>query len=255
MSHILYKKEGHIAHISLNNPESLNALTTDIAKDFEAIWSDFRDDKNMWVAILSGEGKSFCAGADVKKMERNKWEFRQSLIWGDFSISSKIHKVWKPVIAAAHRHVYGAGLFLFLEADIRIACDDTLFGIPEGKVNVPTLFAPFITKYMPRAIASELLYTGKPINARRANDLGLVNRVVPKSLLMSTAQEIADSICENGPLSIWATKQLLCQGEYMDYEGALALIEKIVPPIFNSDDSIEAKQAFLEKRNPVWRLR
>ena len=121
MSQILYKKEDHIAYISLNNPDSLNALNLEMAKEFEAIWVDFRDDKEMWVAILSGEGKSFCAGADVKKMERGGWQFRQSLILGDYSVSSRRHNIWKPIIAAVHRHVYGAGLLLALESDIRIA--------------------------------------------------------------------------------------------------------------------------------------
>jgi enoyl-CoA hydratase/carnithine racemase len=255
VSQILYKKENHIAYISLNNPESLNALNLEMAKEFETIWVDFRDDKKMWVAILSGEGKSFCAGADIKKMERGKWKFRQSIILGDYSVSSKRHNIWKPIIAAVHRHVYGAGLLLALESDIRIASDDALFGIPEGKVNVPTLFAPFASRYMPHAIACELLYTGKPIDAQRAYQVGLVNKVVSRDHLISAATEIGKQICENGPLSIWATKELFCRGGDMDYEGALALIEHMVPPIFNSEDSIEAKQAFIEKRKPVWKLK
>lgn len=255
MSQILYKKEGHIAYISLNNPESLNALNLEMATKLEAIWIDFRDDLSVWVAILSGEGKSFCAGADVKQMERGKWQLRQSIILGDHSISPTRHNVWKPIIAAVHRHVYGAGLLLALESDIRVAADDALFGIPEGKVNVPTLFAPFASSYMPRAIAGELLYTAKPIDAQRAYHLGLVNRVVPRDRLLATATEIAQQICENGPLSIWATKELFCRGENMAHDGALALIEHIATPIFNSADSIEAKQAFIEKRKPVWQLR
>ena len=255
MSQILYNKEDHIAYISLNNPESLNALNLEMAKEFEAIWVDFRDDKEMWVAILSGEGKSFCAGADVKKMERGGWQFRQSLILGDYSVSSKRHNIWKPIIAAVHRHVYGAGLLLALESDIRIASDDALFGIPEGKVNVPTLFAPFASRYMPRAIACELLYTGRPIDAQRAYQVGIVNKVVSRDQLISSATEIGKQICENGPLSIWATKELFCRGEDMNYEAALALIEHIVPPIFNSEDSVEAKRAFIEKRKPVWKLK
>ncbi len=151
--------------------------------------------------------------------------------------------------------MYGAGLLLALESDIRVASEDALFGIPEGMVNVPTLFAPFICKYMPHAVACELLYTGKPMNAQRAFQIGLVNKVVSKDELMTAARETARQICENGPLSIWATKELLCRGGEMDYAGALALIEHLVPPVFNSEDSIEAKQAFIEKRKPVWRMK
>lgn len=255
MSQVLYKKEGHKALIMLNAPEDLNAINLSMVKELAEIWCDVSDDDNIWVAILSGEGKSFCSGANVKKMERGSWQLRDSLLLGDHRLSPSNYGVWKPVIAAVHRHVYGAGLSLALESDIIVASEDALFGIPEGKVNVPTLFAPVISKYLPHSIASELMYTGKPIDAQRAYQLGLVSRVVPKSELSDTAQTIAEQICENGPLSIWATKKLYYQGFNLDYEGILPIIEKIAVPVMNSEDSVEARRAFMEKRKPDWKLR
>ena len=254
MEQILYKKEGHIAYISLNNPDSLNALNRSMAQSLREVWLDFRDDKNLWVAILSGEGKSFCAGADVKEMERGKWTIRQSLIFGDDRSMPSSHNVFKPIVAAVHRHVVGAGLLLALESDIRIASADALFSLPEGKVNIPTLLAPFIEKYMPRGLAAELMFTGKPIDAERAYQVGMVNRIVTREKLMETAKEVAGQICELGPLSIWATKEMMCRCEHMDYDGAVAMIEHIATPVWNSQDSREAKQAFVEKRKPVWTL-
>jgi E-phenylitaconyl-CoA hydratase len=255
MALVLYKKEEHIAYISLNRPENLNAINRTMTRELAKIWVDFRDDKNLWVAILSGEGKSFCVGADVKEMERGRWEFSQSLFFGDDRVIPSNYRIWKPVIAAVHRHVLGGGLILALECDIRIASDDAIFGIPEGRVNIPFLFAPFISDYLPRAIASELMFTGRPISSERAYQLGLINISVPYNELMSTATNMAKEICENGPLSNWATKELFYRSRNMDFQSALAFVEHIAPPVWNAEDSVEAKRAFLEKRKVKWKLR
>jgi len=255
MSRIIYRKDGHIAYISLNNPERLNAINRNLVKELREVWIDYRDDQNLWVAILMGEGKSFCTGADVKEMDRGEWHLRQSLIYGDDRISSREYGLWKPIIAAVHRHVFGAGLMLALEADIKIACEDALFGIPEGRVNIPTLMAPFLTDYMPRSLAAELIFTGKPIDAQRAYQSGMINKIVSREQLLPAAEEVARQICENGPLSIWATKELFYRTRYMDNNSAIALIEHIAVPVWNSNDSKEGKQAFIEKRKPQWQLR
>ena len=252
---VLYRKEGHIAYISLNRPESRNAINRAITKELAKIWIDFRDDDNLWVAILSGEGKSFCAGADVKEMERGQWQWRQSLIYGDDRVGPSNYKIWKPLIAAVHGHVFGAGLILTLECDIRLAADNALLGVPESRVNVPFLYAPFIFDHMPRAIAAELTFTAKPLDAQRAYQLGLINRIVQSDQLLPAATSIAREICENGPLSIWASKELFYRCHDMDHESALALAEHIAPPVFNAEDSVEAKQAFIEKRKPEWKLK
>jgi len=251
---VLYEKKGHIAYIRLNRPESLNALSRAMVKEIAKIWADFRDDNNLWVAILSGEGKSFCSGADLKEMERGKWEFRQSLLFGDDRVCPVNYEVWKPIIAAVQGHANGAGLWLALDCDLRIAADDAIFGIREARANVPTLFAPFLPDYMPRAIAAELLFTANWIDAQRAYQVGLVNKVVPGSQLIPTATTIAEEICECGPLSIWASKELFCRG-YMDRQSTLALVKHIATPPWNAGDSIEGKQAFIEKRKPQWKLK
>jgi E-phenylitaconyl-CoA hydratase len=255
MSEVLYKKEGHIAHIRLNRPESRNAINRPLVRELAKIWVDFRDDGDLWVAILSGEGKSFCAGADVKEMERGKWRFRQSLVYGDERVGASNYQIWKPMIAAVHGHVYGAGLLLALESDIVVASEDALIGIPEARVNVPFLFAPFIYDFMPRAVANELMFTGKPLDAQRAYQLGIINRVVPSQEILSTARQIAEDICLCGPLANRAAKELAQRGRDMDFNSAVALIEHIAVPVWNAEDSIEAKQAFIEKRKPQWKLK
>lgn len=251
---VLYKKQEHIAYITLNRPESLNTFRP-MAKEINKIWVDFRCDNDLWVAILNGEVRSFSVGVDVKEMERGKWQFRQSLILGDDFIRPFAYQVWKPIIAAVHGHVFGMSLMLALDCDIRIAVDDALFGIPEAKVNVPVLFAPFLPHYLPRGVAAELLLTGNPIDAQRACQLGLVTKVVPGDQLISTATTIVEGICDNGPLASRATKEIFYRSCDMDYASAIALTEHIATPIFNSEDSIEAKRAFNEKRKPQWKLK
>ena len=255
MPEVLYEKNGHLAFIRLNRPESLNAINRSLADELIKVWVDFREDKNLWVAVLSGEGKSFCAGADVKEMERGKWEFRQSLLFGDKPIGPSNYKVWKPIISAIQGHVNGAGLWLALETDIRISADNALFGTREAKANVPALVAPFLSHYLPRGIAAEILFSAKPINAQRAYQIGLVNKVVPEGQLMTEAIDMAEEICDCGPLSVWASKELFLRTRDMDYQSALSLVEQIAPPVWNSEDSIEAKQAFIEKRKPQWKLK
>ena len=155
MSDVIYEKRGHIADIRLNRPSSLNALTITVARELGKIWCDFRDSKELWVAILSGEGRSFCAGADVKEMKVGKWDMRQSLIFGDVRLTPSNYNVWKPIIGALHGFVYGAGLWLALECDLRIASKNARFATPEGRVGLVTLFAPFFFDYLPRSVAND----------------------------------------------------------------------------------------------------
>jgi enoyl-CoA hydratase/carnithine racemase len=255
MPELLCEKKEHIAFIRLNRPESLNAINRSLANELIKVWVDFREDKNLWVAILSGEGKSFCVGADVKEMERGKWEFRQSLLFGDKPIGPSNYKVWKPIIAATQGHVNGAGLWLACECDIIISADNALFGTRETRVNIPALVAPFLSDYLPRGIAAEILFTAKPIDAQRAHQVGLVSNVVPEEQLMTEATNMAEEICECGPQSVWASKELLLRTRDMDYKSALSLVEHIATPVWNSEDSIEAKKAFAEKRKPRWQLK
>jgi len=255
MSEVIYDKKEHIAFIRLNRPESLNAINRALANALIEVWLDFRDDKNLWAAVLSGEGKSFCAGADVKEMERGRWEFRQSLLFGDKPIGPSNYKVWKPIIAATQGHVNGAGLWLALECDLRISAENTLFGTREARANVPALVAPFLFDHLPGSVASEILYTAKPINAKRAYTLGLVNKIIAEGELLTEATNMAEAICQCGPLSVWASKEMALRTRYMDYQSALSLVEHIATPVWNSEDSIEGKQAFIEKRKPKWKLK
>lgn len=254
MPEVVFEKKGHMAFICLNRPESLNAINRRMADLLVNAWCELRDDKELWVGIVTGSGKSFCAGADIKEMERGRWKFSDSLLFGDNPIGPGNYRLWKPLIAATQGHVNGAGLWLALQCDMRVATDDAMFGAGEARWNIPALIAPFLSDYFPRGVAAELLYTARPITSEKAYELGVVNRVVPKDQLLAEATKIAESICDCGPLAVWASKELSLRSDKLDFHSAVALVEHIATPVWNSQDSIEAKQAFLEKRKPKWRL-
>lgn len=255
MPSVLYEKNGRIAYITLNRPERLNAANIEVVEELGKIWVDLRDDDNLWVAVLSGSGKSFCAGADVGGIPTGGWTISKSITFGDKPIGPSNYRVWKPIVAALHRHVLGAGFWLALECDIRIAADDCLFGLPEPKTGIPTVFSAFLPRYMPQAIASELLLLGEPITAQRAYEIGLVNKVVPRDRLMAEATAMAEKLCENGPLALRAMKELMHRGNNMDFTGIIALVEHVCAPVMNSQDHVEGRAAFKEKRRPIWQGR
>lgn len=256
MPRVLYRVEDHIAYISLNNPQSLNSITYEMVLALEKIWRDVRDNTDVWVVILAGEGKSFCSGADVSSMDRSAWKVKtHSFLMGEHRAGPLYHNVFKPIIVAVQRHVYGMGIAFVMESDICIAADDALFGFPEAKLNVSTIVAPFIGRFLPHSVTSEMLYTAKPIPAERAYQLGLCNKVVAREDLMKEAVTMARGICENGPLANFATKELVQRGRGLDYDSMIPLIEKLHEPVMNSEDGKEAISAFAQKRKPVWKLR
>jgi len=253
---VKYEKAGKIAMITLNRPERLNAIDFKTTEELIKIWIDFRDDDRLWVAILNGEGRSFCAGADVGKMDLGgTWNIKKSLIYGDKKMGPSHYGVWKPIIAAVHGYVLGAGFYLALECDLVIAADDAEFGLPEPKVGIPTLFASSLSYYLSPCLAMELLLTGERINAKRAYEMGLLNQVVPRDLLLDSAKSMAEKICQNGPLSLRAMKEVFQRSREMDSTSRLALLEQIFTPVMNSEDAAEGKKAFQEKRKPQWKSR
>ena len=143
-----------------------------------------------------------------------------------------------------------------LTCDIRIAADDTKFGAPEVKLSRVVNFAGLITQYVPKGIANELLLVGDPINPERAYQLGIFNMLVPGEELMPAATRLAERLCENGPVAMKSTKEILHRSEEIpSYDGKLSLAEAMYPSVATSEDYREGATAFKEKRKPVWKGR
>jgi len=261
MRFVLYEKKGKIAYITLNRPEKLNAINPEFLRELIGVWVDFRDDDSLWVAVISGKGKAFCTGADVVGLGEDAFSTlgreRPSFISTSPALQATPTRygIWKPIIAALHGYVIGAGLWMALGCDIRIAAKDAVFVLPEPKFGLPTTIAALIHYFLPRGIAYEMLLVGDKVDARRAYEVGLVNRLVPNEELMDAATALANRICENAPLAVRAMKEVLERGKDMDYEGALALTEYVFAAAINSEDLKEGYKAFKERRKPEWKGR
>lgn len=237
MSLVKYEKKGKIVHITLNNPDKRNRLSTELVTDLGKAWVNFRDDDDALVAILRGEGNSFCAGADLSTSNRRVVidpAARPSSLFANsltFNASPLRYEIWKPVIAALNGYVIGGGFWLALTCDIRIAAADTLLGLPEPKMNMGTIFAGLLPRYVPLSVASELLLIGDMINAQRAYEAFIVNKVVPNEQLLPTAITVAERLCENGMPAVKAIKEALLKGMDTGYLGTLWLSEYIFNPL------------------------
>lgn len=247
MSLHIYEKKGRIAYITLNRPEKMNALNTTLIYEMSEIWKDFRDDDNVWVGILTGAGKAFCVGADYQSIEEPG--FTTTPIE-----NPSYHNVYKPIICAINGHALGRGLGLALGCDIRISVEDAEFGCPEPKFGTVTrvdIFEPFI----PRGIAYELLITGDRINAKRAYEIFLINKVVLREKLLDEAISLAERLCENAPLAVRGIKEMLCKNRLLRQNEINDLFESIKNRIRGSKDYEEGIKAFMEKRKPIWQGR
>ena len=247
---LLYQKEGRVVTITINRPEALNAFDPETTFEFSEATTRFRDDRDAWVAIITGAGeKSFSAGADLKKLV----PARVAKTYEPPPMIMSGLEIWKPLIAAVNGSALGGGLELALACDLRIAAEHAIFGLPEVKWSLIPGWGGTqrLHRLIPRAKAAEMLFTGEPIDAQEALRLGLVNKVVPYSELMSTAREWANKICENGPLAVSAAKEAMMRGGNMNLEDGLKLEFLLADHLVTgTDDGKEGPRAFAERRKP-----
>ncbi|HEX9726580.1 MAG TPA: enoyl-CoA hydratase/isomerase family protein [Vicinamibacteria bacterium] len=237
---ILYQSKNGIAIITLNRPDKLNAMNDDMWGALEATWQRFSysDDR---VAILTGAGdKAFCVGADLESPSLEVWR----------SIPGQIVDVEKPLISAVFGHCLGGGMGLVQYSDICVAADDTRFAFPEAKVGLAIGGASSLVSRIPHKIAMELMLTGDPIDAQRAYELGLVNKVVPRAELMTTAMDYATRLAGNAPLALAMLKKYARASMPKGATELAALYRREAETIFSSKDAKEGVAAFREKRKP-----
>jgi len=217
MSSALYEKRDRIAYITLNRPAALNALDDALNDELWTIWQDFNDDPAVDVAILSGSGKAFCAGADLKTFIP-KWEHANMLdvrrnaargIGGGLTRGQ--HRITKPVIAAINGHAIGGGFELALACDIRIAAESAKFGVFEVRQGLHQGDGGLVrlVAIAGMAVALDLTLTGREVLAEEALRLGLVNRVVPTEEVISTAETYARMILGNSQQAIRSAKETI----------------------------------------------
>jgi len=242
-----YVKTDGIAYVALNRPDKLNAMNAQMHDELGRVWEDFRDDPAMRVAILSGNGRCFSAGADLSGGAPTDYRYT-----GEFPDITQTRNVFKPIIAAMHSHVVGYGLWIALDTDIRIAADDVSFWLPEPQWGIATIPAAWFPKIMPWAIASELLLLAERIDAQRAYQVGLVNKVVAPDQLMAEAERVANRICELSPMAVQGMKESMVRAATLDYNAVDQITDWIQTRVMTSEDRKEGAKAFLEKRRVEW---
>ncbi len=252
-----YEKEGRIAIFTINRPEVRNALNMETMRELRKVMTDFRDDPDLWVGIVTGAGdKAFCGGADIKDTLpfmrehcRDPWAMPASIMRG--------LEMWKPLVAAINGMALGGGLELALACDIRIAADNARLGTTE--VNLGLIPGWGGTQRLPRVIpwckAAELLLMGRPIDAEEAYRIGLVNKVVPQAEVLATAKEWAQIICNAAPLAVRSAKEAMLRGAAMTLEEGLRLENALVAYVMGTEDFAEGTRAFVEKRKPDYKAK
>jgi enoyl-CoA hydratase/carnithine racemase len=241
----------HVASITLNRPQRLNALDAEHYRALSEAWIRVRDDHDIRVAVVTGAGeKSFSTGADLKSFANNPAPISDMWLTQRDQLLNRGLEVWKPVIAAVNGHCLGGGMTLLLGTDIRVAVPHATFGLSEVKRGfiAGNGGTQRILKQLPYAIAMEVLLTGDAFDAETAARWGLINRVVPPGELMQTAMAYAKRIAANAPLAVQAAKELAVRAEDMDLVTGLRVEQMWNRLLRVSDDAKEGPAAFAEKR-------
>ena len=240
-----------VAVISMNRPERLNAWGSEMARDLTEAFQRYNDDRSARVAVLRGEGRAFCVGADAKEYTARKgsWSSQPREEMGIFGQG----KLFKPVIGAIQGHCLGAGLILLaVRCDIRIAAEDALFGLPEVAVGIVNCEVPLANQAIPTCLLMEMSMTAESIDAKRALAHGMVNKVVPNDELMNEAMAMARTIAKHSPLAVRLSKENLL-GAVAVTDEAKANEIRIYNLSSHSADAIEGFEAHVQRREPTWR--
>ena len=251
------EREGRTAIVILDNPP-MNVLSSQVTSELDQVFGELKDDGSVGAVILTGQGsRAFMAGADIKefpqKMNAGKEEKLERNL-NVHTILNKISDLPKPTIALLNGLALGGGCELALTCDIRIAEEHVKIGLPEIKLG---LFpGGGGTQRLPRLIgaskAKELMFTGEPLSAREACEIGLVNKVVPSREGLAAARKMAEKMASHSAESLRRIKYAVNEGEKQTIEDGLRLEARLFAEVFETEDVKEGVRAFLEKRTPVF---
>ena len=261
LKYVIYEKKGHVAYVTINRPEVLNALHSFAYVELRSCWRDIGVDPNIYVGIVTGSGRAFCAGRDVKFLAQYQAEGKRTphedpnspiYHWGGGGQPKDV-ELEKPLICALNGFAVGVGLSIALQCQLRVMAEDAWIG--DQHTNVGRLGSPHeMYAALPRAIAAYLTLCNGRLSAQECLQQGIVNRVVPKEKLVSTAEQLAEMVCNGSPLAVQAAVRLYrltaafpasltSYARYLDQQ------------IAETEDGAEGSRAFKEKRKPVWKLK
>ena len=252
---LIVEKEGEVALVTVNRPRVLNALKSEVLKELSEAFVHLNGDQGVRVIILTGSGKAFIAGADILEMKDfTSEQAREFATLGHMTMDA-IQNSEKPVIAAINGFALGGGFELALACDIILASETAKLGVPEVNLGLIQGFGG--TQRLPRlvgkALAKELIFTADAIDAKRAYEMGIVNRVFSPGELLPEAKKMAKKIAEKGPVALKLAKRAIDGGYNKELSRGCALEIDAFVECFTTSDGKEGMNAFLEKRKPVFK--
>ena len=255
--HVVYEKRGHVAYVTLNRPERMNALDRHSHAELAEVFDDFAADPDAWVAIITGSGeRAFCAGNDLKATADASARGEKRVDSSSrFAAITRGYDCAKPLIAAVNGAALGGGFEIALACDIVVAADTARFGLPEPRVGLIAGAGGIhrLTRQIPLKHAMGILLTGRIVTAAEGERFGFVNEVVPAGELIERAERWATQILECSPLLLQMTKEAAREGFGLDVDEAIARDwQERIPRLLASQDYVEGPKAFAEKRKPVW---
>ncbi|MFC5996150.1 enoyl-CoA hydratase/isomerase family protein [Pseudonocardia hispaniensis] len=255
---VRYELADHVATITLDRPDKLNSIDGAMRREINDAFARFRADDDAWVGIVTGNGRAFCAGADLASQTGNPAGDFPGSFWERPTVNSfeSGWEIFKPVIAAVNGHCLGYGLTLLTWCDFVIAAERATFGFPEVRVGIPTIVGAL---RLPQKIgwqyAMELLLTGERIDAARAKEIGLAGWVVGDDDLLPATRDLAARLVRGAPLAQRATKEMAVRGPGMGSVDAIRFGETMRRVAAATEDAAEGAAAFRERREPVWKGR
>ena len=250
MAFVTLEKKGPVGIVTMNRPEALNALDKQVLEDLNTVLDQVESDPDILVAIVTGAGRSFVAGADIGQM--SNFTAVEGKAFGAYGngVFLKLENLSKPTIAAVNGFALGGGCELAMACDIRLASEKAKFGQPEVGLGITPGFSG--TQRLPRRVgvakAKELIFSGKVISADEAKAIGLVNEVYAPEELLDAAVKMAQSFAVNAPIAVKYSKACIDRGMQMDIDDGIALENELFAMCFATEDQKEGMGAFLEKR-------
>lgn len=253
---ILVERKGHVGVLTLNRPDQLNTFTLTLAEELNAALEELERDSQVRVVIIKGAGRGFCAGIDLAEFAgKNLLEYRKWIEWME-KMSLTIASMEKPVIAVVHGYAVANGAGLLAACDLAIASEDSRIGTTAINVGLFCMGpAVPLSRSLGRKKALEMLLTGNIIEAREAERIGLVNRVVPREKLEEAAMQLANDLAAKSPIALRMGKRAFYTMADMEYGKALEYMNEVMAQLCVTEDAKEGVEAFLGKREPQWKER